>query len=131
MKSDGINKNIGVQDVSGVPSGVYFLAPGNLTDCIIKPNLRCHLFCLPTISQNNHNNQTFLLIDKFLGDQKASYGQTLRFKLRLGESGAIPRPDDLIIMSGGNRPIKISVSLTDQDNPVPSLSVNIKGALIY
>ena len=71
------------------------------------------------------------MTDKFLGDQKASYGQTLRFKLRLGESGAIPRPDDLIIMSGGNRPIKISVSLTDQDNPVPSLSVNINCALIY
>ena len=71
------------------------------------------------------------MIDKFLGDQKASYGQTLRFKLRLGESGAIPRPDDLIIMSGGNRPIKISVSLTDQDNPVPSLSVNINCALTY
>ena len=28
VKADGINKNIGVQDVSGAPSGVYFLAPG-------------------------------------------------------------------------------------------------------
>jgi len=88
VKADGINKNIGVQDVSGAPSGVYFLAP-----------------------------------DKFLGDQKASYGQTLKFKLRVGEAGVIPRQDDLVIMSGGNRPIKISLSLTDQDNPIPNLSM--------
>ncbi len=67
----------------------------------------------------------FSVIDKFLGDQKASYNQELKFKLRVGEAGAIPRQDDLIIMAGGKRPIKISLSLTDQNNPVPGLQVKI------
>ena len=59
-----------------------------------------------------------------MGDQKASYNQELRFKLRVGEAGAVPRQDDLIIMSGGIRPTKISLSLTDQNNPVPGLQVS-------
>ena len=67
------------------------------------------------------------IVDKFLGDQKASYNQELKFKLRVGQAGAVPRQDDLIIMSGGEKRVtKISMSLTDQNNPVPGLSVRIK-----
>ena len=65
----------------------------------------------------------FVFLEKFLGDQKASYNQELKFKLRVGQAGVVPRPDDLIIMAGGARVTKISVSLTDQNNPLPDLTV--------
>ena len=62
--------------------------------------------------------------EKFLGDQKASYNQELKFKLRVGQTGLVG-PNDLIIMAGGARVTKISVSLTDQNNPTPSVMVTL------
>ena len=64
--------------------------------------------------------------EKFLGDQKASYNQDLTFKLRVGEEGGYPGQDDLAIISGGDRPSKISVSLVDQNNPPPDRQVKDK-----
>ena len=64
--------------------------------------------------------------EKFLGDQKASYNQELTFKLRMGEEGGSPGQDDLVIISGGDRPSKISVSLIDQNNPPPDRQVICK-----
>ena len=66
----------------------------------------------------------FIFLEKFLGDQKASYNQELKFKLRVGQPGVVTEQDDLVIMAGGARVTKISVSLTDQNNPTPSIIVN-------
>ena len=79
-----------------------------------------------TPAQENY----FCVLDKFLGDQKASYNQELKFKLRVGEAGAIPRQGDLIIIAGGKTPIKISLSLTDQNNPVPGIQVKLYSSVI-
>ena len=77
-----------------------------------------------SLSHSNAFNALFYL-DKFLGDQRASYNQDLKFKLRVGEAGVVPRQDDLIIMSGGHRVTKISLSITDQNNSVPDVTVSI------
>ena len=78
-------------------------------------------------SRISHPNAfiALLYLDKFLGDQRASYNQELKFKLRVGEAGVVPRQDDLIIMSGGHRVTKISLSITAQNNSVPDVTVGI------
>ena len=65
---------------------------------------------------------------RFLGDQRSSYNHALRFKLKIGavagaEGSAVVRPsvEDIIIEGGGDAtPIRISLAITEQNNPMPS-----------
>lgn len=56
----------------------------------------------------------------YLGDQRASYNQVIKFNLRVNNVGARPGREDVVIVGGGNIPQKISLSITDQNNPIPS-----------
>jgi len=64
----------------------------------------------------------FVAPPKFLGDQRASYNQELRFRLKVGASDLGPRPsmEDIIIIGGGDNPKQISLPITEQNNPLPS-----------
>ena len=67
----------------------------------------------------------FVAPPKFLGDQRASYNQQLRFSLKVGASDLGPRPsvEDIIIIGGGDNPNQISLPITEQNNPLPSESL--------
>ena len=60
---------------------------------------------------------------RFLGDQRASYNQELKFKLRINDIGPRPSVEDVIIEGGGAKNIRISASITDQKNPMPGYGV--------
>ena len=60
---------------------------------------------------------------EYLGDQRAVFNHEIRFKLKIGSSdvnSARPSIEDIVIIGGGNIPIKISLPITEQDNPMPS-----------
>lgn len=67
----------------------------------------------------------FVAPPKFLGDQRASYNQELRFSLKVGASDLGPRPsvEDIIIIGGGENPNQISLPITEQNNPLPTESL--------
>lgn len=60
---------------------------------------------------------------QFLGDQRASYNQELKFKLRINDIGPRPSVEDVIIEGGGAKTTRISLSITDQKNPLPGYEV--------
>ena len=64
----------------------------------------------------------FLAPVKFLGDQRAAYNHELRFKLRIGPQDTAVRPsvEDIIIEGSGKIPIKITLAITEQKNPLPN-----------
>jgi len=64
----------------------------------------------------------FVAPPKFLGDQRASYNQELRFSLKVGATDLGPRAsvEDIIIIGGGDNPKQISLPMTEQNNPLPS-----------
>lgn len=57
---------------------------------------------------------------RFLGDQRASYNQDLTFSLKVNDMGPRPGNMDLVIEGGGAKTTPISLSITDQNNPVPA-----------
>jgi hypothetical protein len=61
--------------------------------------------------------------DRYLGDQRASYNQELRFSLRVLDPGARPSVEDVVIEGGGARTTRIATSITEQGNPTPSMEV--------
>ena len=72
--------------------------------------------------QSLQDTAFFLAPQKFLGDQRAVYNHQLRFKLRIGaeDTGARPSVEDIIIEGSGKIPLKISLAITEQNNPMPS-----------
>ncbi|KAK6627638.1 hypothetical protein RUM44_010117 [Polyplax serrata] len=62
----------------------------------------------------------FLAPTKFLGDQRASYNQHLEFRLRIGETGAAPTVEDVVLQGAG---LSISQPIFGQNNPLPSTDV--------
>ena len=64
----------------------------------------------------------FVAPEKFVGDQRSSYNQELRFRFKIGIDDIGPRPsaDDLIIEGGGATPVSISTPITAQNNPLPT-----------
>ena len=58
-----------------------------------------------------------------MGDQRASYNQELKFQLRVNEVGARQSPEDVVIEGGGARTTRISLAITDQNNPLPDYQV--------
>lgn len=64
----------------------------------------------------------FLAPTKFLGDQRASYNQHLEFRLRIGETGAAPTVEDVVLQGAG---LSISQPIFGQNNPLPSTDVRI------
>ena len=62
----------------------------------------------------------FFAPDAFLGDQRASYNQDLKFKLRINDQGPIATQDDIVILGGGAKTVKISLTITAQNNSIPS-----------
>lgn len=60
-------------------------------------------------------------IDRFLGDQRASYNQDLSFTLRIGEAGPAPTVRD-VIFEGGNGE-QITQPIFGQNNHLPSVTV--------
>ncbi|XP_059094696.1 laminin subunit gamma-1-like isoform X3 [Tigriopus californicus] len=62
----------------------------------------------------------FLAPPGYLGDQRASYNQDLKFKLRINDVGPRPSVEDVIIEGGGAKTTRITLSITDQNNPQPS-----------
>lgn len=75
--------------------------------------------------KSTYQTAYFLAPPKFLGDQRASYNQELRFSLKVGASDLGPRPssEDVIIVGGGENPQQISLAITAQNNPTPSESL--------
>ncbi len=66
---------------------------------------------------------------RYLGDQRASYNQELRFALRVAEpggGGARPSVEDIVVEGGGAKTTRISLSITDQGNPSPTDEVGAR-----
>ena len=57
---------------------------------------------------------------RYLGDQRASYNQELRFSLKTLDAGARTSNEDVVIEGGGARTTRISLDITAQGNPQPS-----------
>ncbi len=68
---------------------------------------------------------TYISSAKFLGDQRSSYNQDLKFKLRIDQVGPRPAAEDIIILGGGAKTTKIALTITEQNNPLPETQVNI------
>ena len=69
------------------------------------------------------NKAYFVAPPKFLGDQRASYNQKLKFRLKISASDLGPRPslDDIVITGGlEDMPKQISIPINGQGNPMPS-----------
>ncbi|XP_030761697.1 laminin subunit gamma-1-like isoform X2 [Sitophilus oryzae] len=60
----------------------------------------------------------FVVPERFLGDQRASYNQILEFSLRIGDSRAIPTAADVILEGSGKR---ITINIFGQGNPIPGI----------
>nr|XP_022904333.1 laminin subunit gamma-1 isoform X1 [Onthophagus taurus] len=60
----------------------------------------------------------FLAPDRFLGDQRASYNQLLKFSLRIGENNPIPKAADITLEGSGSY---IRSAIFAQRNPMPSV----------
>ena len=59
-----------------------------------------------------------------MGDQRFSYNQELTFKLGVNDDSAMESQDDIIIEAGGHKPMQIALSITSQNNSLPSLQVS-------
>ncbi|XP_022240109.1 laminin subunit gamma-1-like [Limulus polyphemus] len=59
----------------------------------------------------------FVASDRYLGDQRASYNQTLSFTLKTGDKRSTVSADDLILESENT---KISIPITEQNNTLPT-----------
>lgn len=72
--------------------------------------------------QSVEQSSFFVAPPRFIGDQRKSYNQELRFRLKIGVDDIGPRAsaDDLIIEAGGAKHTSISVPITAQNNPLPS-----------
>jgi laminin gamma 1 len=70
-----------------------------------------------------YKDNKFVYSAKFLGDQRASYNQDLKFKLRIDQGGPRPAAEDIIILGGGAKTTKITLTLTEQNNPLPETQV--------
>jgi len=64
----------------------------------------------------------FVAPERYQGDQRHSYNGELRFSLKLGPDDAGPHPsiEDVIIEGGGKTPTRISLPITEQNNPLPT-----------
>ena len=52
-----------------------------------------------------------------MGDKRTSYGQKLKFSLRLGPGGKVETGQEDIVLEGGgniNRPARVSLSIASQ-----------------
>ena len=58
-----------------------------------------------------------------MGNQRFSYNQELSFKLRVSDNSAMESQDDIIIEAGGDKPTRIALSVTSQNNSLPSTEV--------
>eukprot|EP00092_Neocalanus_flemingeri_P012243 GFUD01013199.1.p1 GENE.GFUD01013199.1~~GFUD01013199.1.p1 ORF type:complete len:1692 (+),score=371.26 GFUD01013199.1:452-5527(+) len=76
------------------------------------------LISLQSVSQPAY----FVAPDRYRGDQRSSYNRELRFSLKTGPDDGGPRPsvEDIIIEGGGATPTRISLSITEQNNPLPT-----------
>ena len=60
----------------------------------------------------------------FLGDQRASYNQELGFKLKIIDQGPVATQEDIVITGMVNgRSTRISLSITSQNNSLPSIQM--------
>ena len=59
-----------------------------------------------------------------MGNQRFSYNQELSFKLRVNDDSAMESQDDIIIEAGGDKPTRIALSVTSQNNSLPSLEAS-------
>ena len=55
-----------------------------------------------------------------MGDQRSSYNQDLTFKLKIHEESATPSSEDVVIIGGGAKSTKITLTITAQNNSLPS-----------
>ena len=58
--------------------------------------------------------------DRFLGDQRASYNQELKFQLRIGGPQAQASTEDIILEGAG---LMVSAPIFAQNNPLPNEQV--------
>lgn len=65
----------------------------------------------------------FLAPDRYLGDQRASYNQLLKFVLRIGETGPIATATDVVLEGAG---AYIANTIFAQRNPIPTIQVIFK-----
>lgn len=65
----------------------------------------------------------FLAPSKYLGDQRASYNQDLTFKLRINDASPRSGTEDIVIVGGGAKTTKITLSIVAQNNSLPSFQM--------
>lgn len=58
-----------------------------------------------------------MFLDRYLGDQRASYSQDLSFTFRIGEGGPRATVEDIALEGGG---LSISQPIFGQGNPMPT-----------
>ena len=70
-------------------------------------------------------NGYFLAPPLYLGDQRASYNQELKFTFQTTERGGVrPSFEDIVIEGGGAKATRITLSITDQNNTMPDMMKN-------
>lgn len=70
----------------------------------------------------------FLAPDRYLGDQRASYNQLLKFSLRISDHGAVATATDIILEGSYGR---VSNTIFAQRNPIPNTSVCLINLKIF
>ena len=55
-----------------------------------------------------------------MGDQRSSYNQNLTFSLKIRDQGPVATQEDIVIIGEGAKATRISLSITSQNNSLPS-----------
>lgn len=74
------------------------------------------------VTSSGQESFYFLAPDRYLGDQRASYNQLLKFSLKIGENGPIATARD-IILEGSNG--HVATTIFAQRNPIPAIQVSL------
>lgn len=78
-------------------------------------------------SRFDADDDDFFFLERFLGDQRASYNQDLTFTLRIAENEPAPTARD-VILEGGNGE-QLTQPIFGQTNQLPNTSVRFQGQL--
>lgn len=76
------------------------------------------------INYTKQKDYVNIFLASYLGDQRSSYNQKFGFRFRINDVGPRPGVEDIIIEGGGAKPTRISLSITDQNNPMPGFEVS-------
>ena len=83
--------------------------------------------------QSVAHDSYFVAPQRFIGDQRWSYNRELKFSLKIGAEDIGPRPtaEDIIIEGGGDKPTRLSLTITAQNNPIPTADMQEYSFLLH